>query len=363
MMMGVAHFKALLEAAPDAMVIVDRDGKIVLVNAQTERLFGYERADLLGNPVEMLIPGRYRDTHPKYRDQFFTDPRPRAMGTGMELHGRRKDGSEFSVEISLSLLQTEEGFLVSSAIRDTTERKKIEKLKNEFISVVSHELHTPLTSILGSLGLVVSGVTGQISPPVKEMLQIAKSNCDRLVRLINDILDLEKIERGGANFQVEPVAVLEVIEHVLQANRGIADQYCVSFRVEDHSAAACVLADRDRLIQVLTNLLSNAIKFSPRGDHVDIRIARVSGRVRFSVSDHGDGVPDSFHDQIFEKFAQADSSDSRQKGGTGLGLSICKSIIESLSGRIWFETNARQGSTFFFELPATPDTGGQHEAS
>jgi CheY-like chemotaxis protein len=235
--------------------------------------------------------------------------------------------------------------------QDVTERKMVERMKSEFVSTVSHELRTPLTSIRGSLGLVAGGVAGELPPQVQRLIGIALSNSDRLVRLINDILDIEKIESGRMDFRKQPADLVGIVRQALEANQAFAAQHNVALELLEAPAHAEVLGDSDRLIQVMTNLLSNAAKFSPPGGRVTVRITPDGQSIHVSVADQGPGIPDEFRSRIFRKFAQADSSDTRQKGGTGLGLSIAKAIVEMHGGRIGFETEAGRGTTFWFEIP------------
>lgn len=242
---------------------------------------------------------------------------------------------------------------------DITERQKIERLKNEFVSMVSHELRTPLTSIRGSLSLIVGGVVGEIPLQAKSLIEIAYKNSERLVLLINDILDIEKIESGKMDFNLQPIELIPLVENALEANRAYGQQFGVNFQLDSPGMQGIkVNADSDRLIQVLTNLLSNATKFSPRGETVVITVTVQSDPsnlqpywVRVEVCDRGPGIPEDFRSKIFQKFAQADSSDTRQKGGTGLGLSISRLIIEKLGGQMGFETELNVGTTFYFTLP------------
>lgn len=228
---------------------------------------------------------------------------------------------------------------------------KAERLKNEFISTVSHELRTPLTSIRGSLGLLAGGVAGNLPPQAHSLIDIALSNSERLVRLINDLLDIEKIESGKMVFRLEPLEIGPLVAQAVAGTTAYAGQLGVRISLEDRAPAARVLADPDRLTQVLANLLSNAAKFSPAGARVEVLITRDQGSVRVAVTDRGPGIADDFRHRIFQKFAQADSSDTRQKGGTGLGLSISKAIIDRHGGDIGFDSRPGQGTTFFFLLP------------
>ncbi len=252
--------------------------------------------------------------------------------------------------------------LIYAVARDIDERKKVEQMKNDFVSVVSHELRTPLTSIRGALGLLSGGVAGPLPENVRGLVDIAAGNSERLVRLINDILDIEKIESGKMGFQFESLELMPLLEQAIESNRAYSQSYGVDFRLARPLPGARVLADGDRLQQVLANLLSNAVKFSPRGTEVEVAATRQGDRVRVAVTDHGPGISPDFQARIFEKFAQADASSTRQKGGTGLGLSISKAIVERHGGEIWFETAPGEGATFFFELPELSVNEGAPEA-
>ena len=267
------------------------------------------------------------------------------------------NGEEHTIEAFGSVLRNAQGEaqrMIGVNI-DITERKKVDRMKNEFISTVSHELRTPLTSIKGSLGLIRSGVTGEMPPKLGTMLDIAYNNSDRLVRLINDILDIEKIEAGKMNFKMVNLDLVALIEEAVDANQGYAKEHNVTFKITYFGGEQKIHADHDRLIQALTNLLSNAAKFSPDRGVVEVGLVRDGQILRVEVSDHGHGIPAAFHNKIFGKFSQADSSDTRQKGGTGLGLSITKAIIEHHGGIIGFKSEEGVGTTFWFELPACKD--------
>jgi two-component system sensor histidine kinase/response regulator len=241
--------------------------------------------------------------------------------------------------------------LRAELVRDITRRKEIEKLKDEFVSTVSHELRTPLTSIRGALGLLEGGITGSLSEEAQGMVQIARVNADRLIRLINDLLDLEKIEAGKLEMKTTCLSVPRLIASTLDGLQAVA---CV-VGVELHATAVAperVEGDEDRLVQVLTNLVSNAIKFSPRDGIIELRAETTpERRIRFSVTDQGQGIAESHRKRLFSKFHQVDSSDSRGKGGTGLGLAISKAIVEQHGGEIGMSSRVGHGSTFWFELP------------
>ena len=239
----------------------------------------------------------------------------------------------------------------------------MERVKDEFVSTVSHELRTPLTSITGSLGLIRSGALDDTPEKTRELIDIAHTNSERLVRLINDILDIEKIQAGFVEDAVEPVDLMALIVSAAAANKGFSRQYGVKFVFVERIDEAHVLVNRDRLIQVMTNLLSNAVKYSPTGGYIDISVSLRGDNVRVEIADQGPGISEAFKSRIFQKFAQADSSDNRQKGGTGLGLSICKAIIERYDGVIGFDTEEGVGTTFYFELPLMDMDAGQVDNS
>ncbi|MAE43506.1 MAG: hypothetical protein CMF63_00670 [Magnetovibrio sp.] len=277
---------------------------------------------------------------------------PQRSSTYETVHQHR-NGELIPVEISLQYIApTNEESRFVAIVRDITERKKIDKTKSEFISTVSHELRTPLTSIKGSLGLIQSGAIGELPDKLKSMLTIAYNNSDRLVRLINDILDIEKIDAGKMDFQMAPLSLGPLLEQAIEANRGYGEEHGVHFVLSSDPPEAKVEGDHGRLMQVLANLMSNAAKFSPDGSAVEISLSKRDTGFRVEVADHGPGIPDKFRDKIFGKFSQADSSDTRQKGGTGLGLNITKAIVERHGGTVGFETEAGEGATFFFDLPA-----------
>jgi len=348
---AVARAEAIVRDIRDGIITFTQSGKLLSFNPGAERIFGYGLAEVLDTPVSRLF---------KHGDEPRDDPaltisrlqQTAAKGSApLELEGVRKDGSRVPIELTLSSGKSGSRTVYTGLVRDISEREEMDRMKNEFISTVSHELRTPLTSINASIGLLSDGVMGELPPETREMLAIARSNSDRLLRLINDILDIEKIESGQVEYELQVLEVRPLVEQALASARATADPLSVSFSVHDSAPGARIRTDGDRLLQVLTNLLSNATKFSPRGGVVGVTIARRDGSIRMSVSDEGPGIPESFRQRVFQKFAQADASDRRQKGGTGLGLSICKAILEQLGGQIDFETESGKGTTLFFDLP------------
>ncbi|MGM0557464.1 MAG: PAS domain S-box protein [Myxococcota bacterium] len=263
----------------------------------------------------------------------------------------RADGSSYPVEVRLQLSRSEDPPVFLSIVQDITERRKVERLKEEFVSVVSHELRTPLTPISGVLSLLSSGRGGELSDRAQQMVDLALRNSKRLLFLIDDLLDLRKLSSDQMEFRLRALDVGAVVEDAVRVNETLGDEMNVDFEVSVLDEGLRVRADKERLTQVLTNLMVNAAKFSPDSSTVEIRVEQRGDCARVSVVDQGPGISEKFRPRVFEKFAQADSSSTRAHGGTGLGLSICKSIIERLDGRIDFKTEVGEGSTFFFELP------------
>jgi PAS domain S-box-containing protein len=344
------RLRSIIDTAVDAIITIDEQGIIGHVNPAVQKLFGYEPGRLLGQNVRVLMPRRYAEEHDGYLANYRTTGVRKIIGIGREVVGQRQDGSTFPAELAVSeyLLDGERFF--TGVIRDVSERKRVERLQSEFVSTVSHELRTPLTSIRGSLGLVAGGVLGELPPDAKEYVDIAVSNSDRLVRLINDILDIEKMESGTMEFRMESVNIRASVEGAIADNAAYAQSHDARL-VCGTIPEGEVLADPDRLAQVLANLISNAAKFSPPNGAVELSVERLGHYVRVNVRDHGPGISKEFESRIFQRFAQADGSVTRKVGGTGLGLSITKSIVENMDGRIGFSAAEGGGTNFFFELP------------
>lgn len=309
------------------------------------------------------MPEPHRGVHDTYISNYINTGVAKVIGFDRELMAVRKDGSLFPIQIAINPMLVEGQRAFVASLHDITERRRIEQLKNEFISMVSHELRTPLTSIHGALGLVLSSIGGTIDEKARDLIDVAYRNSDRLTLLINDILDLEKMASGKIKFDLRPENIAEVVSLAVTLNIPYAEKHKVTFVVAQPPSSAKVMVDKDRFLQVMANLLSNAAKFSHPEGVVEISAIETDGRVRISVTDHGSGIPPEFEKRVFEKFAQANKSpDSPAKGGTGLGLNISKQIVENMNGTIGFSTKVGEGTTFYFELPlAKPEDINKYE--
>ncbi len=340
---------SVFENTTEGILVTDARGIIQSVNPAFTTITQYRAQEVIGRNPSLLKSGR--QDRGFYR-RMWASIRDTGHWQG-EIWNRRKNGEVYPQWLTISAIKDAQG-RVSHYVGvtwDISELKASERLKEEFIATVSHELRTPLTSVLGSLGLIVGEVAGEVPERVQKLVRIAYHNSERLVRLISDILDIEKMEAGKMGFRFQPLELMPLVRQATEANRAYAEQCGVDMVVTRSPTGVRVNGDADRLSQVLTNLLSNAAKFSHAGDRVEVAVVRHHGMIRISVTDHGPGIREGFRAQVFEKFAQADASDTRRKGGTGLGLSIAKLIVEQHGGRIGFTSEPGVRTTFHVDLP------------
>jgi len=338
------------ERAPIAVLELEPDGIVAEVNHAAEILFGYAAAELVGGHLKKLVRPEFHEEFDRMWRSLVTS---RESVAGLKIRNPRRDGIEIICEWTVTPLVNfqQQVIAVIAQGRDVTAQLEAERMKKEFTSTLSHELRTPLTSIIGSLQLINSGVMGEVEKDVAELMAVAERNGQRLLDLINDILDIEKIESGKLTLVPEVMPVDELVRESMVLNKAFAERFKVRFESHGDVPDRKVRADRKRLLQVMTNLLSNAAKFSPEGGVVEISTEDAGPNVRVAVHDRGSGIPEAFRPRIFGRFTQADSTDTRQKRGTGLGLAICKRLIERMHGRIGFDDRPGGGSTFWFELP------------
>ena len=326
----------------------DMKGQLTLINDALIQLIGSDRQQVINNRIEWLkfTPLEYQQAHNRAIDELKETGQTQPFYSEL-MH---QNGHKIPVLVGLAQLEGSE-FEWVGFVLDLTEKTKADKMKAEFISVVSHELRTPITSIRGALGLLESGTLGELTPAAKNLVEIAHRNSRRLLTLVNDILDMEKLLSGKMTFNIQTFDLVDLAKQAIQINANYAETYNVSYELNLQTSLTDAKADPERIMQVFANLLSNAAKFSPPGSKVLINIKADNKKFYVEVVDKGPGIPDEFRNRIFTKFAQADGSSTRQQGGTGLGLSISKNIIEKLSGEIGFDSEVGVGSNFWFSLP------------
>jgi PAS domain S-box-containing protein len=339
--------RLILTGAADGIVGLDGDGRIAFANPAALTMLDRTAEEMVGAPLHALVHG---SACSEPRCPLSLRLEAGSVRSGDAEQFVRAGGTAFPAEFSFTPFD-EHGPAAGAVLvfRDISERRAVDRMKDEFLSIVSHELRTPLTSVRGSLGLLESGVAGELSQNARQMVEIAVDNTDRLTRLINDILDIERMTTGRITLERRACEAADLISNAVRIVAPVADDAGV--RVETGTVDGRVWADPDRIVQTLTNLISNAVKFSERDHVVAVSAAEAGSHVRFLVMDSGRGIPPDKLVVIFDRFQQVDPSDAREKGGVGLGLAIAKGIVEQHDGRIWVESTEGVGSTFSFHIP------------
>jgi PAS domain S-box-containing protein len=352
-------FQQLWELASDALILVDGQGRIVLVNGQIERLFGYRREELLGRSIEMLIPARFRTRHMEHRSDYFQDPRPRPMGSGLELFGLRKDGSEVPVDINLSPLKTTERLLIKAAIRDVTERKQAqERLRHyaedlqrsnlelqQFAYVASHDLQEPLRAVATFCEMLQRRYLGKFDAEADQWLGFVVNGARRMQALVRDLLAYSRLESRG--HPLTPVASGEIVQKAVSILQSAIVESGASITWGE---LPTVQGDASQLVQLFQNLIGNAIKFrGQESPQVQISATLKDDGWLFAVRDNGIGIDPKYHERIFEIFKRLHPSD--RYSGTGIGLAVCRKVVVRHGGRIWVESEVGKGGAFYFTIP------------
>jgi PAS domain S-box-containing protein len=358
----------IISSSAHLVIAIDEQYRIMIFNRAAEKALGYSAQEVVGrraipifmDPAELME--RARTLSIELGETVALGPEILTripLRDGLETRAWtfiRKDGSRFPTNVIITPLRDEQGATAGflGVIEDVTSRHEVDRIKSEFTAVVSHELRTPLTSIRGSLGLILGAMAGSLPQKVRDLLEIAQSNSDRLALLINDILDIEKFTAGQMRFEMATLPLGEIVRQAVVSNEGYARKHHITIELAPVDPDIRVHVDPDRFVQVLSNLLSNAVKYSPASGTVHVGAERSGDGARVSVRDAGPGIPQGFRARIFERFSQADASATREKGGTGLGLYIARRFIEQMQGRIGFDSEAGRGTLFWVELPAPP---------
>jgi PAS domain S-box-containing protein len=358
------RFRLAIESAPSGMVMVDRRGSIVLVNSQAEKLFGYDREELIGQPVEILVPARLSGAHPAYRTGFFRNPESRPMGAGRDLFGRRKDGTEFPIEIGLNPIETEEGVFALSAIVDITDRKQLERelhlrlddlatadrQKDEFLAMLAHELRNPLAPLRNALQILELPTADAVTQ--QRARDMMKRQLHHLVRLVDDLLDVSRIITGRVELRKESFTLSAAFMRAVETAEPLIDARGHELIVSQPEEPIPLHADLVRLAQVISNLLTNAAKYTPTPSRIWLTATRDGDDVVISVKDEGMGIAVDMLDRVFDLFVQVDASPSRSQGGLGIGLTLVRRLVEMHEGTVTAKSAGRgHGSEFIVRLP------------
>jgi len=352
--------RLIIASMPVGLLVTDQNGLIDFLNFTTEQMFGYSSSELVGQPISMLFPASKAGSPEEFMKQISA----KSTGKISELMAGGKGEREFPVEFTLNEIQMAEGPKLLAIILDITERHEIQKLRQAFVAMVSHDLRTPLASVLGFLNNLSMGAYGDIPEKASKKATVQEKNIERLISLINDLLDLEKIESGVIQLVLAPTSIHSVIQHSVDAVHTLAERNKVKINILDTESDLRITADSDRLVQVLTNLLSNAIKYSPADGAVTVSTMEDPRQIEVRITDCGPGISAQHQEIIFERFQQVESADGIKRSGTGLGLAICKTIVEQHGGSIGVNSKVGTGSEFWFRLPQTASgQQGTHERS
>ncbi|WP_411280912.1 ATP-binding protein [Gemmatimonas sp.] len=362
-------FYGFLEAAPDAVVIIDGGGMIVHVNSQAEKLFRYGRVELIGQPLEMLMPERFRGAHVAHRGSYVVDPRSRSMGRGIDLFGERKDGTEFPIDVSISPLPPESGGLFASAIRDMTDHWRLEeelrarsreleeadRQKDDFLAAVAHELRSPLSALANASALLRSAQDDAAAS--QRAAGVIERQTAHMARLVEDLLDLARVRRGNVTLHRESIDLRSVVTSAVEVGHSLIKARKHELEVAPLAEPLWVSGDRTRLTQVVTNLLSNAAKYTPNGGHISLTAARADGAAVIRVRDNGSGIPHEMLSRVFELFTQIKGDVDDRSGGLGIGLSLVRKLVELHGGTVTaFSEGLGSGSEFVVRLPLLPES-------
>lgn len=352
-----ALLTTILDGVAEGIITFDNSGELLSFNAGAERIFGYQAGEVLGQNIEVLL-----ETGEELKALLnpMTLP-PDSETSTVEVSCRHHNGDELDIEWRLRPAAFGNRPIIIALVRNIAEARKLAAMQTEFTSVVSHELRTPLTSLHGSLRMLTSGVLAAAPEQAEQLLLVAERNSRRLLNLVNDILDVQKLGMESLRLDIGRFDLAEVAQKCIESNASYFERYGVHSRIDIDATDTCIEGDEFRIEQVITNLLSNAIKYSPRNSTVILTIEDEDNDLRLTVADHGRGIPESFRERIFEPFFQVDSSDAREKEGTGLGLSICQSIVRKHGGRLDFESQPDQGTRFFFVIPREARETGDSE--
>jgi PAS domain S-box-containing protein len=359
------HIRAIVNNAVETIITIDEDGIVQSINPAGERLFGYEASEIVGSNVKVIIPEPHHYKHNTYIKNYLQTGQKKLIGAGRELEGKRKDGSIFPIYLSVGEIKEGNYRLFSGIIHDITERKeaentlkrakdkleKLNKMKSEFISVVSHDLRTPLTSIKNAVQLIGTEKAGGLNETQTKFMGMAERNIDRLARLINDLLDLSKLEAGKMQLHFAAVDIYQIIEHCIETFKTRADDKSIELERDIAEGLPLVKVDSDRIEQVFANLMDNALKFTPEGGRISVSAHKIDKWIEVGVEDTGVGLSRENREHVFDHFYQTDHTLSQNRIGSGLGLSIVKHLIEAHGGEISVKSELGKGSRFFFTLP------------